>query len=35
MIRQETKIKAVSSLKGQSTNYSKPLPALNFEEISR
>lgn len=34
-IRQETKIKAVSSLKGQSTSYSKPLPVLNYEEISR
>lgn len=35
MIRQENKIKGVNSLKEGSNSYSKPLPALNYEEIVR
>lgn len=35
MIRQETKIKGVNGVKENSTSYSKPLPALNLDEISR
>jgi hypothetical protein len=34
-IRQENKIKGVSGLKDQSTNYSRPLPILNYEEIGK
>lgn len=34
-LKQENKIKGVSNLKEASTNYSKPLPALNFDEFNR
>ena len=35
MIRHENKIKAVSGVKEHSTNYSRPLPVLNYDEIGR
>ena len=35
MIRQENKVKGVSTLKESSANYSKPLPQLNYDQIQR
>ena len=34
-VRQENKIKGVNNLKENSTSYSRPLPALNYDELNR
>jgi hypothetical protein len=35
MIKQENKIKGVTNLKDNSTNYTKPLPIINYEELNK
>lgn len=34
-VRQDNKIKGVNNLKENSTNYSRPLPALNYDELTK
>jgi len=35
LIKQENKIKGVTNLKDNSTNYTKPLPIINYEELNK
>lgn len=35
LIKQENKIKGVSTLKDASTSYSRPLPVINYDELNR
>jgi hypothetical protein len=34
-LKQESKIKVVANVKEGSTNYSRPLPSLNYEDIAK